>query len=110
MADHQVLSNYIFLRFYILLVVSIVSVDSLPIPIPIPIPGVSQQAPLSVLRGGSATSPIYISSGESYSSSSGESDSSAGPYVSLLSYSLVISIIIVDSRLNLVVSQTYSHR
>ncbi|KAF3501889.1 hypothetical protein F2Q69_00040170 [Brassica cretica] len=40
-------------------------------------PGVSQQAPLSVLRGGSATSPIYISSGESYSSSSGESDSSA---------------------------------
>ncbi|XP_022564812.1 uncharacterized protein LOC106402890 [Brassica napus] len=31
-------------------------------------PGVSQQAPLSVLRGGSATSPIYISSGESDSS------------------------------------------
>lgn len=85
MADHQVLSNYIFLRFYILLVVSVLSVDSLPIPIP----GVSQQAPLSVLRGGSATSPIYISSGES--------DSSAGPYVSLFSYSLVISIIIVDS-------------
>lgn len=93
MADHQVLSNYIFLRFYILLVVSVLSVDSLPIPIP----GVSRQAPLSVLRGGSATSPIYISSGESYSSSSGESDSSAGPYVSLFSYSLVISIIIVDS-------------
>ncbi|KAF2573975.1 hypothetical protein F2Q70_00000611 [Brassica cretica] len=45
-------------------------------------PGVSQQAPLSVLRGGSATSPIYISSGESYSSSSGKSDSSAGPCIS----------------------------